>query len=244
MTGVDLYFSLAGLDPAAVQNRAVVVVDVLRATSVMVEALANGAGAIYPTVGSEEAIKLISSLGREETLLCGERRGEKVEGYDLGNSPREFTRERVAGRRLVMNTTNGTRALAAVAGADRVVVGSFLNASAAAKAVAGTEELVVVCAGREDRFSLEDAVCAGLIVSRLGTGWTEHPDTSDAARVALALAEDVAVDADFLASTAAGRSLTELGFQEDLEMCARVDRHGIAPVMRDGMVRIPASKGG
>jgi 2-phosphosulfolactate phosphatase len=238
--GIDLYFTADEVDPADVQGRTAVVIDVLRATSSIVEALANGARAIYPTTGTEEAIKLISSLGREDTLLCGERRGRQIEGYDLGNSPDEFTRARVAGKRLVMNTTNGTRALATVAGADRVLTASFLNVSAVAKAVAGVESLVVVCAGREGRFSLEDAVCGGLILNRLGSEWTEHPDTSDAARVALQLAREANVDAAFLASTAAGRALVELGMEGDLETCAHVDRHVVAPVMHDGMVRLPS----
>lgn len=244
MTGVDLYFTPAELDPTAVQERTVVVVDVLRATSTMVEALANGARAIYPTTGSEEAIKLISSLGREDTLLCGERRGRKIEGYDLGNSPLEFTAERVGGKRLVMDTTNGTRAMVAVHGAASVVAGSFLNLSATAKAVAGADDLVVVCAGRGGRFSLDDAVCAGRILALLGTGWLDHPRTSDAARVAYRLAADVEVDRDFLASTAAGRDLVGLGYHGDLDVCAQVDRHTFAPVMRDGMVRALPDRGG
>lgn len=244
MTGIDLYFTTEELDPADVHQKTVVVIDVLRATSTIVEALANGAKAIYPTTGTEEAIKLISSLGREDTLLCGERRGRTIEGYDLGNSPSEFSRSRVQSKRLVMNTTNGTRALAAVAGARKVLVGSFLNASAVAKAVAGPGELAVVCAGREGRFSLDDAVCAGLILSRLGTAWAEHPGTSDAARVALELAADREIDAAFLGGTAAGRALKELEMEADLEACAQVDRHLVAPVMEDGMIRLPPGSGG
>jgi len=241
--GVDLYFTLGELDPADVQNRTVVVVDVLRATSTIVEALANGARAIYPTTGTEEAIKLISSLGRDDTLLCGERRGLKIEGYDLGNSPAEFTREKVDGKRIVMNTTNGTQALVAVAGADRVFTGSFMNLSAVAKAVAGTDDLTVVCAGRGGRFSLDDAVCAGAILARLGTEWANDSDTSDAARVALQLATHATVDAAFLAETAGGRNLVEIGMEADLELCATVDRHVLAPAMVDGTIRLLPGKG-
>jgi 2-phosphosulfolactate phosphatase len=241
--GVDLYFTFGELDPADVQNHTVLVVDVLRATSTMVEALANGARAIYPTTGTEEAIKLVSSLGRDHTLLCGERKGLKIEGYDLGNSPAEFTREKVEGKQLVMNTTNGTQALVAVAGAKRVVIGSFMNLSAVAKAVAGVEGLVVVCAGRGGRFSLDDAVCAGSILSRLGTEWAGHPDTSDAARVALDLARDTVVDASYLAATAGGRNLVDLGMEADLELCSMVDRHLLAPIMVDGTIRLPPRKG-
>ncbi len=86
------------VDEASVEGRTAVVIDVIRATSTLVEALANGARAIFPTVSTEEAVKLASSLGREDTLLCGERKGLKIEGFDLGNSPAEFTPEVVAGK--------------------------------------------------------------------------------------------------------------------------------------------------
>ena len=162
-----VFFTLQEADGAVLQDHTAVVVDVLRASSTIVAALAAGAHAIYPVVSTEEAIKLATSLGREDALLAGERRGLKVEGFDLGNSPREFTPETVGGKRVVMSTTNGTRALVAVAGAERVLVASFLNLSAVAAACADAERLAVVCAGREGRFSIDDAVCAGMLLGRL-----------------------------------------------------------------------------
>ena len=114
-------------------------IDVVRATTTIIEALANGARAIYPTDSTEEAVKLASSMGREDTLLCGERRGHKVEGFDLGNSPREFTSEAVVdGKKLVMSTTNGTRAFSVGREGRRLLPCAFTNLGAVAGGVAET----------------------------------------------------------------------------------------------------------
>lgn len=169
---ITTFLTSAEVDPARIQKSTAVVIDVIRATSTIVEALANGAQAVYPTLSTDEAIRLANSLGREDTVLCGERKGLKVEGFDLGNSPREFTPDRVRGRRLVMSTTNGTRAFLAAQGAERVLAGSLLNLSEVTRALEGAAEVTFVCAGKEDRFSLDDALCAGWILRSLleGTG--------------------------------------------------------------------------
>jgi 2-phosphosulfolactate phosphatase len=240
---VKLFFTVDAVDPSAIQQCTVAVVDVLRATSTIVEALANGARAIYPTAGSEEAIKLASSLGRDDTLLCGERRALKIEGYDLGNSPREFTPEKVGDKRLVMNTTNGTRTFLAATGASRVVAASFLNMGAVARSVGHVEELAVLCAGREGRFALDDAICAGMLLHRIGRERDGHPGgrawtLDDAATAALALAEPTSMDTSFLAGTEAGEKLKGLGLGADVELCARLDRHDIVPEMHDRMIQL------
>jgi 2-phosphosulfolactate phosphatase len=234
-----VHFTVAELEPVGLQDRTVVVLDVLRATSSMVAALASGARAIYPVATPEEAVRLASSLGREDTLLCGERKGLKVEGYHLGNSPSEFTPEKVGGKRLIMNTTNGTRACQAVVAADRVYVAALLNLSAVARAVARAEELTVLCAGREDRFALEDAVCAGLLLERISELRGGDPtELDDAARAAVVLSKSFTPDAVFLAETAAGQALAEIGLGGDTQDCARLDVHGIVPRMSERMIRL------
>lgn len=234
---VQTYFTGASVDPGDLSDVTAVVLDVIRATSTIVEALANGARAIYPTASTEEAIRLASSLGREDTLLCGERKGLKIEGFDLGNSPREFGSEVVKGKRLVMTTTNGTRAFGACAGADRILAASFLNLSAVAGALGGTERIALVCAGREDRFSLDDAVCAGHLLRSVRDRGGVELDLDDAGRAALELAGGYPPDAAFLAGTAAGRALVEVGLEADLPFCAQLDRHALVPEMDDGMIR-------
>lgn len=238
---LDVWFTTAEADPAVVQEAVVVVVDVVRATTSMVEALANGARGVFPTIHTEDAVRLAGSLGREDTLLCGERKGVKIEGFDLGNSPAEFAPEVVEDKRLVWTTTNGTAALAAVREADRVLLGAFTNLSAVAGALVDAERVAVQCSGRQDRFALDDALCAGHIVRALlearGVG-ADAVDANDAARASLSLARAVAPSAEFLAGTEAGRALAEIGLEEDLELCARVDRHDVVPHLVDQAITL------
>lgn len=244
---IETHFSATEAEDGDVSGRTAVVIDVIRATSVIVEALASGARAIYPTLSTEDAIRLANSLGREDTLLCGERKGLKVEGFDLGNSPREFTPEAVSDRRLVMSTTNGTRAFLAARAADRVLALSFLNLSAVADAVGSSASLALICAGKEGRFSLDDALCAGLLIRTLnrriesGALETTPPILNDQSRAALSLAQAFTADAEFLGRTAAGQALVEVGLQDDLPVCARHDLHALVPEMHDRMIRLPGS---
>jgi len=233
----EVFFTPAELDPASAQGAVVVVVDVVRATTTIAEALANGARAIYPTASAADAVRLAASLGREDTLLCGERGAVKVEGFDLGNSPVEFTPQVVGGKRLVMSTTNGTTALARVQDAERVVTAAFTNLGAVADTLRSHPHVVVVCAGRGGRFGLDDAVCAGHLLRRLG----RERDMNDGAHSAWALAGAMAPEVDMLAMTEAGRAVIAHGFDGDLEMCAQVDRHSLVPELRDQAL-VAASK--
>jgi len=216
------------------------VIDVIRATSTIVEALAAGARAVYPTGSTEEAIRMANSLGRDDTLLCGERKGLKIPGFHLGNSPSEFTPENVGGMRLVMNTTNGTRAFLAAAGADRVIAASLLNLTAVVDSVRGAERIALVCAGRDGKFSLDDALCAGVILRELSSGGdVEGWDLDDASRAALTIAAEFKPDLALLRSTGAGAALVEVGLEADLSHCASRDRHDVVPEMSDRTIRIP-----
>lgn len=228
-----VYLTLSEIDPADVQGATVVVIDVLRATTTMVEALANGARGIYPTTSIEEAVKLASSLGREDTLLCGERKGVMIEGFDLGNSPAEFTREVVEDKRLVMSTTNGTVALAETQDASRVIACALTNLSAVADAVRDDEHVVVLCAGRMGRFSLEDTLCAGLLLRALDPDGTAAHELDDAARASVAIAETMKPSVDFLSGTKGGKAIESIGLGGDLALCAEVDRCSVVPEMRD-----------
>ncbi len=231
---IETYFTVDEADPATMEAATVVVVDVVRATTTLVEALANGARGIYPTASTEEAVKLAHSLGREDTLLCGERKGSKVEGFDLGNSPREFTRAAVEGKRLVMSTTNGTRALTVGQHGSRLIPCAFTNLGAVSAAVSGAERVVIICAGREGRFSMDDALCAGHLIRRvLGDS---KADLNDASRAASALAGFRKPTRKFFEATDGGRALVDIGLGDDLDICAEVDRHHVVAEMRDQVI--------
>jgi 2-phosphosulfolactate phosphatase len=235
---VDVFFSPSVVDEGAVEGKTAVIIDVIRATSTIVEALSNGARAIFPTPSTEEAVKLASSLGRGDTLLCGERKGLKVEGFDLGNSPNEYTEEVVGGKQLVMSTTNGTRAFISAEAADRILAASFMNLTAIAEALDGVSDLVIVCSGRENRFALDDALCAGMLVHLLSERREEELEFNDGGRVVWDLASKYSVDVEFLRTTAAGKNLLSIGLEGDLEICASVDRHALVPEMKDRTIAL------
>jgi 2-phosphosulfolactate phosphatase len=233
---LDVFMTPAEAIPAEVAGRTVVVIDVLRASSSIVEAMASGARTIFPVASIEEAIRLANTLGRDQVLLCGERRSLTIEGFDLGNSPGEFTPARVAGKTLVMTTTNGTSSMAAAGGASRVIVGSLLNLSAVvADLVSSGAEPVFLCSGREGRFGLDDAVTAGTMIAALQDALPDAEWTmNDGARAALALGR--AWSGDLLAlfaDTAAGRQLADAGLEADLAFCAQTDLRDVLPLFHD-----------
>lgn len=262
---VDVLFTPSELAGAELADR-VVVIDVLRATSTMVEALANGAKAIFPVATADDAARLAQSIGRDSVLLCGERKGLPIEGFDLGNAPPEFTAEAVADKALVMTTTNGTRALLAVAerqasaggaggagggagaggraggaggdGPAGILAASFLNLSAVTAHLAdGGGAATLVCAGRAGRFALEDAVCAGSLIRALRAADVDV-ELDDAGAAAVRLAAGKRGLEGMLKATAAGRRLEEIGRGEDLAFCARVDRTTVVPRLRDRKITV------
>ena len=161
-------------------SKITVVIDVLRATSVMTTALYNGAKAIIPAASIEEAKAIFEQRGGKNTLLAGERNAEKIEGFHLGNSPLEYTTEKVKDKTIIQTTTNGTLAIKAVTAAKQVLAGCFLNIVSVADYVSNQPyDLVIVCAGTAGFFSLDDGLCAGMLIKLINdrTG-TESDDLS------------------------------------------------------------------
>mgnify|MGYP001225528765 CR=1 FL=1 len=124
---IDVFFTPVGLNPSDIAGRTVVVLDVLRATTTITVALDAGAKAVLPAASTEEALRIVQNLERDDMLLVGERRSLRIPGFALGNSPAEFTAEAVKGKTIVMTTTNGTQALLAAQGAREIVVGAAVN---------------------------------------------------------------------------------------------------------------------
>ena len=239
---IDVVWTPGELEDMAVQERPAVLIDVLRASTTMTVAIHNGARAVVPVASTEEAMRIANSLGREEVLLCGERGGVRIEGFDLGNSPAEFAPDIVRGRTIIMTTTNGTRTLKRMTQANAVFVAAFINLTPAARALASTDgEPLIVCAGREGRVGVEDALCAGMLLDKWLTRRRKKPEKTelgDGAIASLALARAHApVDAEFLQRTAAGRALEQVGLGSDLELCAQIDKVKEVPVLRENQIR-------
>jgi 2-phosphosulfolactate phosphatase len=236
---LDVFLTPGELSPGDILDRSVVVIDILRASTSIVQALSAGAKSIYPVASIEEALRLANTFGRDDVLLCGERKCLPIEGFDLGNSPREFTRERVAGKTLVMSTTNGTHLMSLTGGASRVLIGSLLNLRAVVDDLAkGESDPVLICSGRDKHFALEDAACAGIMASRLMDARPGEWKLNDGALAALALAREFPPDEKLFFTIAAGRAVEAAGMSEDLAFCARVDTHNIVPVLHERTITL------
>ena len=211
-----------------------VVIDVLRATSVIATALGNGAAGVIACESIDQAQRRAADLPGAYKL-CGERGGLPIDGFDLGNSPAEYPREVIADKTVVMTTTNGTRALAAVDTAADVLTASFLNLSAASDYCAQSADVLLVCAGTDGQISGEDVLLAGAIAKRLigGHGFETTDDSALLAIAAWEAAEPVASDparlAEFLALSKGGRNLQRIGFADDLQRVARIDSVPLVP---------------
>lgn len=206
-----------------------VVFDILRATSSMVTALAHGAAAIHPVRTIEEALSLREKM--PDAILCGERHGDRIDGFALGNSPFEY--RDVSGERLISTTTNGTVALRAVEGAERVLVGAILNLAALAAEIrrAAPSRVLLVCAGTFEEFALEDACAAGLLIQALGAD-----ELTDAARATLAVAQSFARPIDALRAAKNGRVLIGKGRGEEVDWCGRVSEFSFVGVMESATI--------
>ena len=230
----EVFLTHSNVSEGDVQNRTVVVIDVLRACSTIVTALDQGARAVVPVLDMAQAGRIASNLDPDVYRLGGERGGEKIEGYHLGNSPQEYTADAVEGRDVILNTTNGTRALERVKEANTLVAACFLNAGRVADFVRRTAEAVtIVCAGRQNRLALEDTLCAGLLLDRIWDGDEPYPVT-DSAHTAYTLYHTDRNDLDnALRGANHAEKLVTQNYERDLDYCFRVDALPVLPYYTD-----------
>ena len=225
--------------PGDIQGRVVAVIDVLRASTTIAVALANGARTVIPVEDVDEAITRSKQFDPHQVRTAGERRMMPIPGFDMGNSPLEFTSSKVNGCTVIITTTNGTRALMALSGAHDIVVASYVNHSAVSamlRAAARSSDISIVCAGTEGHFSLEDAACAGRYVRSI-TQASPSITTNDAAH-ACALIDGRYGDniAEIFKDSSHGRSLAEAGFGDDLLACAQLDSHSVVPIYQERQI--------
>jgi 2-phosphosulfolactate phosphatase len=224
----ELYFTPAGLTDKDLYGKTVVVIDVLRACTVICTAFAAGCREVIPVNSIGDGSTLLGNLDRDVVLLAGERDGYRVEGFDLGNSPLEFTKDVVSNKTIILASTNGSKAMVLGSSGESMLAASFVNVSAIVNKVASLDEdTAVVCSGKESRFSLEDVVCGGMIISRLGN---RIEVANDAAMVAKTLYEAHKDDiASLLRACDHGRYLSSIGFADDIDFAAGIDTISILP---------------
>jgi 2-phosphosulfolactate phosphatase len=227
---IDVFSSVGEVRSEELFGKTVIVIDVLRATSTMVTALAHGCAAIHPM----ETIGQARSAQQDGFILGGERFCKRIQGFDLGNSPLEYQPEIVKDRRIMMTTTNGTRAIHKSLRGETIIAGSFLNGTACArKVIQLRKDVVIVCSGTKDRFALEDSLCAGYLVQRIQDASPNVIITDDLGK-AMRLAFSQASDrlAETLLLSESGKRLCRLGYQDDVLHCSRIDLYSNVPILR------------
>ena len=240
---VQVFFTHDRVDESLAKGKLIAVIDVLRVSTTIAFAHHNGCERIVPVESVEAASKLAASLDKAVTLLGGEKEGRRIDGFDLGNSPLEYTKDVVGGKNLILSTTNGTKAITKTREADEVVVACFVNMSPVLEHVsrAGDKPLGIVCAGKQGRFALEDAVCAGMMIDRLsGQNDLDLDDAGVAARLLYLEHKDSITD--LLKRCEHGQYLRSLGFEKDLEACAAVDSLNTLPVVTEGRIDRPKQR--
>ncbi len=226
------------LAPAVMTGCVAVAIDVLRATTTIVQALASGCVSVRPCAEIDEAKALAESLPAGRTLLGGERGGLPLPGFDLGNSPREYTAKRCRGMTLVLTTSNGTRAIVRALAADRVLIAAFVNFTAVCEQLRhDARPLHIVCAGSEGAPCLEDTLLAGAIVDFLCDACGVK--LNDSARLAWDCYENHGrILAGALEVCSGGEHLKSIGFGADLPLAGEVDKFPLAPEVRRDPLRI------
>lgn len=237
------HFNLNRVAEDHLRDRRVVVIDVLRAGTSIATAIANGCREIIPADSIGTATSLATDIGRKSILLCGEREGRRIDGFDLGNSPAEYTRDVVRDKNLVFVTTNGSVALVKSRFASLTVVCAFVNVSAVLDyLVHGQGDIHILCSGSQGLFALEDVVCGGMLVAGLRSRLESPLELNDSAVAAELLLKHYARQIEtLLRDCDHGRYLTEIGFAGDVQFCSEVDALRVVPVMRNGRISRPAN---
>jgi 2-phosphosulfolactate phosphatase len=237
---IELSFTPHTADEASLRDKTVVAIDVLRASTTIITALYNGAREIIPVTTVESAVKLSSKLAGDIVLLGGERGGKMIQGFSLGNSPSEYVPEKVKGKSIVFSSTNGSVVMANSRYAREMVVCGFVNmAQVVGFLRERPRDFVLACAGTNGAFSLEDSVCAGMVIQNLLKDDTLEVTLSDGALAAHTLYKSHGKNVlKLLRSTEHGRYLQEIGFDDDLKLCASVDSIPALPQLDGNVIRL------
>lgn len=233
MKSIDVCLSPDLMHLYNVQDRTVVVVDILRATSCMTTAFAHGIDSIMPFAKLEDCL----AKKKEGYYTAGERDGKKVEGCDLGNSPFEYMNPELRGKKIAFTTTNGTQAIAKSDGAKEIIIGSFLNLSTVANYLRqGSNNVLVVCAGWKGKVNLEDTLFAGALVELLKDNIEPDCDAPLMAQHLYNQAKHNIVA--FLQSSSHVKRLARLNIHMDIEFCLTLDQYQVLPVLKTGVLKV------
>lgn len=235
---IDVVISAQHIKPEKFKDRIVVVIDVLRATSVMVTALNNGCDKIIPVKEIEEAID-IASKDKNKYLLGGERGGIKIDKFDFSNSPLDYTKDIVKGKSLIMTTTNGTRAIKNSEEAERIFIGALINGRVVAEKLAKlNKDVTFVNAGTDGEFSMDDFITSGYIINCLRDIMKNHCTLTDIAKTSEYVYINNPSIISFVKDALHYKRMKDLRYNEDLRYCLSKDLINIVPEYKDGEIKI------
>ncbi len=237
---LDVFFTPAEVRPSDTSGRLVAIIDVLRASTTVAVALANGAKTVVPLPTADEVIVRSRDFEKSSVRTAGEQKMLPIPGFDFGNSPGVFTAEAVEGKTILLTTSNGTRALLGVQGARDIVIASYVNLTAVLammKLASRTDtDITIICAAEEGLFALEDAACAGRFVRSI-------PKRTDGVVLNDAATASVLVDkkygdniAKIFQDSSHGQALKAAGFGDDLATAAKVDSYSVVPIYQDRQI--------
>ncbi len=234
---INVLFTHTSIEELFFTGKTAVVIDVLRATTTITTALMNGAKEIIPVNSIEFAIKFSGGFGGQ-TLLGGERHAKKIEGFHLGNSPSEYTHEAVNNKAVILFTTNGSKAIVKAKFAENLICCCFNNLSIVAKYLVQLgKNFEVVCSGTNGLFSLEDSVCAGLLIAEV-IKLNPAIELNDSGEAALLLAKQYHKNIlKMMEKADHGKLLIENGFSDDLKYCAKLSCYDIIPVFNSSSIK-------
>lgn len=235
---LDVFSTFLSVSDILLREKIVIVIDVLRATTNMIYALNNGARQIIPLSDIQETMLLSKTFGTKNTVLAGERNSVKIEGFQLGNSPFEFTSQAIKDKTILMTTTNGTKALNHVKNAQTIIIGALINLTSVAEfASKQSKDIFIVCAGTNKEPSADDIYCAGAMVNKINN---LNPDIilSDMAIIAKQFYLLCKSDLSILLSSKHPKILLNSGFKADIDLCLSEDTTNIIPFYQDGSIAL------
>lgn len=242
---INVLFSNQYLDELYFTGKTAVVIDVLRATTVIATALKNGAKEVIPVSTVDFAMKVSGDAFRSQTLLCGERNTKMVEGFNLGNSPLEYKPDVVSGKSIILYTSNGSKSFVKAKFCENLYAACFNNLPAMVKYLANLDkDFEIICAGTNGGFNLEDTICAGNMITEL-LKLKEDLILSDSAYASITIFKNSTQSiAKRLSKTEHGKLLIENRFTDDIEECAKIGTNKVIPYYVSGVLKRlePATK--
>ena len=236
---VNIILSPNNVDDLYYTAKTTVVIDVLRATSVILKAFDSGAKEVVPVGSIDFAMKFSVNAHGGQTLLCGERNTQMIEGFDLGNSPAEYTEEKIGGKTIILFTTNGSKAIVKAKYSKRVYIASFNNLSKMAEHLIHCDtDIEIITSGAHGVFCLEDTICAGALVKKMKELKSDL-ELNDVTNASLVLNEKFGHDINkMMRECEHGVLLKENGLESDIEFCSTIDNIPLIPYFIGGEIKL------